>query len=151
MPSLARNVIQVLGFHQTTGSHLLRKILRSAIVGGICKVRALMVLLVLPVATLAYGIHDRTAFDNSFSYRSYYYSDGLVISPSELDLINSKVPIDEAHYVSPPNSLRLKWRSQTGGDWLISLKVAAADETAERSTRSCPATVALLRNKCLAA
>jgi exo beta-1,2-glucooligosaccharide sophorohydrolase (non-reducing end) len=133
MPSSARNVIQGFGFHRKTGSHPMRQILRATMDQGICRVRVLMVLLLLPVATLTYGIHDRTAFDNSFSYRSYYYSDGLVISPSELDLINSKVPIDEAHYVSPPNSLRLKWRSQTGGDWLISLKVAAADESAELS------------------
>jgi hypothetical protein len=96
-------------------------------------VKILMVLLVLTVATLAHGSHDRTAFDNSFSYQSYYYSDGFFISPSELDLVNSKIPIDEDHYVSPPNSLRLEWRSQTGGDWLITLKVKAGYDTADFS------------------
>jgi hypothetical protein len=85
----------------------------------------LLVLLVLPIATFAHGVDDRPAFDNSLSYRSFYYSDGFLISPSELDLIDRKVPTDETHYVSPPNSLRLKWRSQTGGDWLVSLKVKA--------------------------
>jgi hypothetical protein len=91
--------------------------------------KLLLVLFLLPVATLAHGLFDRTAFDNSFSYRSFYDSEGIFVSPSELELINHKVPIDETHYVSPPNSLRLKWRSQTGGDWAVSLSVKAADDT----------------------
>ena len=68
--------------------------------------------LFLSVATLAYGVYESPAFDNSLSYRSFYYSEGLAVSPSELELINSKIPTDETHYVSPPNSLRLKWQSQ---------------------------------------
>jgi hypothetical protein len=87
----------------------------------------LLVLLLLPIATRAHGVHDRPAFDNSLGYRSFYYSKGSFTSPSELELINGKFPTDDTHYVSPPNSLRLKWRSQTGGDWLMNLSVNAAD------------------------
>ncbi|HEX9112497.1 MAG TPA: hypothetical protein VF845_13540, partial [Terriglobales bacterium] len=89
-----------------------------------------LVLLLLTIATLAHGMHDHPVFDNSLGHRSFYYSEGFFISPSELELIDSKVPTDETHYVSPPNSLRLKWRSQPGGDWLISLKVRAPYGTA---------------------
>jgi len=96
----------------------------------------LLALLLLPIATLALGLPDRTAFDNSLSYRSFYYSDGLVVSPSELQLVDGKVPTDETHYVSPPNSLRLKWQSQTGGDWLMTLKVKARYGTADFSGSS---------------
>ena len=96
----------------------------------------LAVLLLLTIATLAHGVYDRPAFDNSLSYRSFYYSDDFFIPPSELELIDSKVPTDETHYVSPPNSLRLKWRSQPGGDWLISLKVKARYGTANFSGSS---------------
>lgn len=98
--------------------------------------RALELLLILPlltITTLAHGVYDRPAFDNSLSYRSFYYSDGFLISPSELELVDSKVPTDETHYVSPPNSLRLKWRSQSGGDWRLSLKVKARYGTADFS------------------
>ncbi len=95
-----------------------------------------LVLLLLTITTLAQGVHDRPAFDNSLSYRSFYYSDGYFISPSELELVDNKVPIDEAHYVSPPNSLRLKWSSQSGGDWLMSLKVKARYGTADFSGSS---------------
>jgi exo beta-1,2-glucooligosaccharide sophorohydrolase (non-reducing end) len=87
--------------------------------------RELLLFLLLPIATFAHALPDRPAFDNSLSYRSYYYSDGLVVSPSELELVDGKVPTDETHYVSPPNSLRVKWRSQTGGDWEVNLKVKA--------------------------
>jgi exo beta-1,2-glucooligosaccharide sophorohydrolase (non-reducing end) len=89
--------------------------------------KLLLVLLFLPIATRAHGVHDRPAFDNSSGYRSFYYSKGSFISPSELELINAKFPTDDTHYVSPPNSLRLKWRSQTGGDWLMNLNVNATD------------------------
>jgi hypothetical protein len=78
-------------------------------------------------------VYERPAFDNSLSYRSFYYSEGTFVSPSELELIDRKIPTDETHYVSPPNSLRLKWRSQTGGDWFVSLKVKARYGTADFS------------------
>ncbi len=94
------------------------------------------VFVLLIFTTFAHGVHDRPAFDNSLSYRSFYYSDGYIISPSELELVDSKIPTDSAHYVSPPNSLRLKWRSQSGGDWLVSLKVKARYGTADFSGSS---------------
>src|SRR6267142_2140225 len=95
-----------------------------------------LVLLLLTITTLAQGVHDGPAFDNSLSYRSFYYSDGYFISPSELELVDGKVPTDNTHYVSPPNSLRLKWSSQSGGDWLMSLKVKARYGTADFSGSS---------------
>ncbi len=92
--------------------------------------------LLLSIATLAHGVRDRPAFENSLSYRSFYYSEGSFVSPSELELIDGKFPTDETHYVSPPNSLRLKWRSQSGGDWLMTLKVKARYGTADFSGSS---------------
>jgi len=41
--------------------------------------------------------------------------------PSELELDRLKIPVEENHSVTPPNSLRLKWRSKTGGDWSMIL------------------------------
>jgi hypothetical protein len=101
--------------------------------GQAMRARVLLVVLVLPAITvLAHGVHDRP-FDNSLSYRSFYYSDGFFIAPSALELVDNKVPIDGTHYVSPPNSLRLKWNSQFGGDWLLSLKVKARYGTTDFS------------------
>lgn len=92
--------------------------------------------LLLSIATLAHGVQDRPAFENSLSYRSFYYSEGSFVSPSERELIDGKFPTDGTHYVSPPNSLRLKWRSQSGGDWLMTLKVKARYGTADFSGSS---------------
>ena len=92
--------------------------------------------LLLSIATLAHAVQDRPAFENSLSYRSFYYSEGSFVSPSELELVDGKFPTDETHYVSPPNSLRLKWRSRSGGDWLMTLKVKARYGTADSSGSS---------------
>lgn len=68
--------------------------------------------------------YDRhVAFDNSVTDENYYYSQGSYVAPSELALIQEKVPVDAARYVSPPNSLRLEWRSRTGGDWQVALQL----------------------------
>jgi hypothetical protein len=55
--------------------------------------------LLLSIATLAHGVQDRPAFENSLSYRSFYYSEGSFVSPSELELIDGKFPTDGTHYV----------------------------------------------------
>src|SRR5258708_23982333 len=93
----------------------------------------LLILLLSPVAPIAHGATERPAFDNSLSSRSFYYSDGLVAATSELELVIGKTPVEESHYVSPPNSLRLKWTSQPGGEWLMSLKIKARSGTANFS------------------
>lgn len=77
-----------------------------------------------PGAIRAQSEYDRhTAFDNSRTDNSYYYSQGSSVSPSELELVEGKFPVEDKDCVSPPNSLRLKWRSQTGGDWRLSLQL----------------------------
>ena len=84
-----------------------------------------LILVIPTLATIrAQSEYDRhTAFDNSRTDNSYYYSNGSAVAPSELDMADGKFPVEDAHYVSPPNSLRLKWRSQTGGDWHMGLEV----------------------------
>src|SRR5215216_6566363 len=83
---------------------------------------ALMIL--LPGTTLAQSAYDRhVAFDNSLTDKSHYYSNGFHTAPSELELVNGKIPVEERNFFSPPNCLRLKWRSQNGGDWQASLNL----------------------------
>ena len=48
---------------------------------------------------------------------------GGVLAPIFFD--HNKFPVEENHSVTPPNSLRLKWRSKTGGDWDMTLDVRA--------------------------
>ncbi len=86
--------------------------------------RTILVMLAMlaPGTCLAQLEYDRhVAFDNSLTDKSYYYSQGSFVSPSELELADGKFPIEDTDFASPPNSLRLKWRSRSGGDWRITL------------------------------
>jgi hypothetical protein len=63
-------------------------------------------------------------FDNSLADGSLYRSEGEVIAPSKLELADGKFPVESVHFRSPPNALRLKWRSAPGGDWRMALKAS---------------------------
>jgi hypothetical protein len=75
-------------------------------------------------ASNAQSTYDRhVAFDNSLTTPGYYYSDGDVVPPSELELVNGKLPVVASACVTPPNCLRLTWRSGKGGDWRVTLNL----------------------------
>src|SRR5215210_1941056 len=84
----------------------------------------LLTLLLIQVAVAGgsgmYGRH--VFFDNSAAPKSYYYSEATVVAPSELEVADGKLPVEVGHFRSPPNSLRLKWKSAPGGDWHVTLK-----------------------------
>ncbi|MCI0423955.1 MAG: hypothetical protein L0312_32880, partial [Acidobacteria bacterium] len=87
-------------------------------------IRAVLVTLTMlvPGTSLAQSEYDRhVLFDNSLPDRSHYRSQGSFVSPSELELADGKLPVEEQRCVTPPNCLRLKWRSQQGGDWRVNL------------------------------
>jgi hypothetical protein len=46
-----------------------------------------------------------------------------MVAPSQFEIVDGKIPVDETHFLSPPNALRLKWQSATGGDWGAGIKV----------------------------
>jgi exo beta-1,2-glucooligosaccharide sophorohydrolase (non-reducing end) len=71
----------------------------------------------------AASVHERHVFfENSAADQSSFYSDASVVAPSELEIVSGKLPVDTAQFRSPPNSLRLKWKSAAGGDWHVTLK-----------------------------
>ena len=75
-------------------------------------------------AANAQSTYDRhVVFDNSLTTPGYYYSDGNVVSPSDLELVSGKVPVDASTCLTPPNCLRLNWRSGKGGDWRVTLNL----------------------------
>nr|MBA3482553.1 hypothetical protein [Pirellulales bacterium] len=76
-------------------------------------------------AETAASSYDRHVFfENSAADQSYYHSEAFVVAPSELDSADEKFPVESGRFVSPPNCLRLRWRSGPGGDWRMTLKVA---------------------------
>jgi hypothetical protein len=56
-------------------------------------------------------------FDNSLESDAYYYSQGKSSSPSTLELDHDRLPVSREIFFTPPNALRLKWRSVSGGGW----------------------------------
>jgi hypothetical protein len=70
-------------------------------------------------------LYDRVVFfDNSAAEGAYYHSEAMVVPPSELEIARGKAPVQTERFRSPPNGLRLKWRSGRGGEWRMTLKVA---------------------------
>lgn len=68
-------------------------------------------------------VHERhVIFENSATDDSYFHSQAGTIGPSELEIHRSRIPVETGRFVSPPNCLRLKWKSATGGDWSVTFE-----------------------------
>jgi hypothetical protein len=55
-------------------------------------------------------------FDNSLESDAYYYSEGRSSSPSKLEVEHVSLPVSHELFVTPPNALRLRWRSVANGE-----------------------------------
>jgi hypothetical protein len=62
-------------------------------------------------------------FDNSITPDSYFYSRGKATPPSSIQLRDGRLPVEVAHFYSPPNALRLEWQSMPNGNWGAELHV----------------------------
>lgn len=62
-------------------------------------------------------------FDNSVASDSYYYSSGRASAPSEVESVAGRLPVETRMFLSPPNALRLKWKSMPGGSWDAEISV----------------------------
>ena len=56
-------------------------------------------------------------FDTSLAPDAYFYSTGQASGESRLALVDGKLPVTTAHFISGPNALRLAWTSAQGGNW----------------------------------
>jgi hypothetical protein len=85
-------------------------------------------LLCISIGSVAWAVppaspHDRHAFfDNAAAENEYFHSRASAVAPSELKFFNGRVPVDLDVFTSPPNSLRVSWKSATGGDWRVTIK-----------------------------
>ncbi len=61
-------------------------------------------------------------FDNSLESDAYYYSEARASSPSSLEVLQGKLPVSHDVFFTPPNALRLKWRSAPDGGWEASVR-----------------------------
>src|SRR5258706_10986611 len=75
---------------------------------------ALLLPPILPART-AYSRH--AVFDNSQQPDYYWNSSAVATAPSTLEQHNWRLPVETNNFLSPPNALRLHWRSEPGGGW----------------------------------
>jgi len=88
--------------------------------------------MVLPPEQDSYYRH--LVFDNSLTEGAYHFSSGRAIAPSALELVDGKLPVSREQFVSPPNSLKLSWRSGSGGDWHAAVHLERWRGRAQRLT-----------------
>ena len=66
---------------------------------------------------------DRVLFDNSLTPDRYFYAEVAVQAPSKVETIADRLPVDDSHFHTPPNTLRLHWVSKDGGGWQAHIRV----------------------------
>jgi exo beta-1,2-glucooligosaccharide sophorohydrolase (non-reducing end) len=87
-----------------------------------------LTLLVVPVFSFGFAAPDyynHVLFDNSLTPDYYYYGVGRAVFPSTLQLQEGKLPVETKVFYSPPNALRLQWRSSAGGSWEAEVRVVS--------------------------
>ena len=86
-------------------------------------IRVTLTVVLLAAAAMAQSTYDHhVVFDNSLADGSCCQSESKVIAPSAIELVGGKIPVETGHWFSPPNSLRLKWKSAPGGTWQVMFK-----------------------------
>ena len=87
---------------------------------GLC-----LLMLFSGIAVARQANYDRhVVFDYSADSHAYYYSHATVTRPSELEIAAARLPVETHNCRTPPNCLRLKYTSHTGGDWHVGLEPA---------------------------
>jgi hypothetical protein len=62
-------------------------------------------------------------FDNSIASDTDYYSGAQAVWPSTVESMGGQLPVETRLFQTPPNSLRVKWRSMPGGSWDAEVRV----------------------------
>src|SRR5271155_3046681 len=76
-----------------------------------------------PQAQAESNYFRHVVFDNSLESDYYFDSDAAAVAPSDLEHSHGHLPVDSEHFLTPPNALRLSWRSMQGGGWQAGVHV----------------------------
>ncbi len=89
----------------------------------VCYLVVGVLFLVPPLAHAQSDYYSHLLFDNSLTPKRYYHSEGKASEPSSLALDRNKLPVETKIFLTPPNALRLQWRSLPTGSWEAVLHV----------------------------
>jgi exo beta-1,2-glucooligosaccharide sophorohydrolase (non-reducing end) len=62
-------------------------------------------------------------FDNSLTPDAYFYSSVTANGASFIEQSNSRLPVETKTFMTPPNALRVQWRSERNGGWEAEVRV----------------------------
>ena len=80
-------------------------------------------LLGVPVISAQTSYYRHVFFDNGPRSSAYFYSSGKAVAPSSVEFQGGKLPLDSKFFFTPPNSVRLTWKSRPGGSWVAAIRV----------------------------
>jgi hypothetical protein len=73
----------------------------------------------------AYATSDyykHVIFDNSLTPDDYFYSAAQASGQSSLEQKDHRLPVETKVFLTPPNAIRLAWRSAPNGGWMAQIK-----------------------------
>jgi Uncharacterized protein conserved in bacteria len=69
------------------------------------------------VAAAESDYYRHVFFDNSRQLSQYWQSSGSASEPSHLEHAGYRLPVESKFFRTPPNAVRIEWRSAPGGSW----------------------------------
>jgi hypothetical protein len=70
---------------------------------------------------------NHLVFTNSSTPDNDFYTGARSVAPSALASPNGRLPVDTHTFFTPPNALRLEWKSVEGGSWDAEIRVVSYD------------------------
>ncbi|MGO9939354.1 MAG: glucoamylase family protein [Terracidiphilus sp.] len=73
---------------------------------------------------------NHLVFTNSPTPDNDFYTGARSVAPSTLESSNGRLPVETQTFFTPPNALRIQWRSVVGGSWDAEIRVVSYDNRA---------------------
>lgn len=92
--------------------------------------RCLVVLSTLGLPSYALAQDDylnHLVFSNSATSDNDFYTGARAVAPSTIEAPQGRLPVDVTTFITPPNALRLQWRSVAGGSWDAEVRTVSMD------------------------
>lgn len=70
---------------------------------------------------------NHIVFRNSTTPDNDFYTGGHAVAPSTLEAPYGRLPVETKVFISPPNAIRLEWRSVEGGSWDAEVRTVSID------------------------
>lgn len=77
--------------------------------------------LFLAQVCLASDYYRHIIFDNSLTPDTYFYSSGQASGNSYLEVQGGRLPVDTGIFFTPPNAIRVQWKSAPQGGWIAEI------------------------------